>query len=241
MEPDTFLNKVLQDYVHDPEGKEGGAYTKVNKVYEPTEEALRVLDLIKQKFGRESSVRPANYVDAIEENPIMGTGGGVHWSDTGETIVDPMKGTVHTIAHEAAHELAPSSLSEYTREKMVGSKFGSFPALMNPYDVPRDTGARLRHVHELYAKPDIVEEARAQGIAGYLLDRLGIRYKEGYYGNNPLNYPASFIRKGIGSYANNEVGPPSKAERDEANTILNSTYPLIRREYDRGYKFIQGL
>jgi len=28
MEPDTFLNKVLQDYVEDPEGKKEGAYTK---------------------------------------------------------------------------------------------------------------------------------------------------------------------------------------------------------------------
>jgi len=241
MEPDTFLNKVLQDYVRDPEGKEGGAYTKVNGVYEPTEEALRVLDLIKQKFGRESSVRPANYVDAIKGNPVMGTGGGVNWSDTGQTIVDPMKGTVHTIAHEAAHELAPSSLSNYTQEKLVGSKFGSFPALMNPYDVPRDTGARVRYIHELNAKQPLVEEARAQGIAYGLLDELGIPYKEGAYGNNPLNYPASYLDKGIGSYANFEVGPPSKAERDEVNTILNSTDPLLRREYNRGYNFIQGL
>jgi len=199
------------------------------------------LNLIKEKFGRESLVRPANYVDAIDGNPVMGTGGGVNWSDTGQTIVDPMEGTVHTIAHEAAHELAPSSLSDYTRKKFAGSNFGSFPALMNPLDVPRDTGARMRYVHELFAKQPLVEEARAQGIAYGLLDQLGIPYKEGEYGNNPLNYPATFLKKGIGNYSNVEVGPPTKAERDEAETILDSTYPLLRREYNRGYDYVQGL
>ena len=241
MEANTFLNNILQDYVGDPEGKAGGAYKKVGGVYEPTEEALRVLGLIKQKFGRESSVRPANYVDAIRGNPIMGTGGGVNWSDTGQTIVDPMKGTVHTIAHEAAHELAPSSLSKYIKEKLANSELDSLPAFMNPYDVPRDTGARVRYIHELNAKRPLVEEARAQGIAYGLLDELGIPYKEGSHGNNPLNYPASYLEKGIGQYADVEIGPPSEAERNEVKKILKSNDPLLRREYNRGYNYIQGL
>jgi hypothetical protein len=161
---------------------------------------------------------------------MWGTGGGVVWDDNKSTgFVDPLEGNVHVVAHEGGHSVFPSKLREF-------SKTPSF-AQINPLAVPKDSGQRLRYVHETFAKPTIEEEARAQGIAYGVLGKLGLDNNETYA--TPLDYPRTYLDQGLGLYKKTEIGPPSPQETKEAHAILKGVDPFMQRIFMQGKSLIQ--
>ena len=198
--------------------------------FQPTQQTNQIVNAFKQKSGKQYSVKPANSVMAIEGEPMWGTGGGVVWDDNKNVgLVDPLLGTAHVVAHESAHSLFPSNLREFQKEKInSGSQF------INPSSVPRDTGQRLRYVHETFAKPTLEEEARAQGVAYGLLNKLGIPSEESW--ETPIDYPKTYLKQGLGKYAEIEIGPPSPGEKKEAQTIMRGINPYLQRMFNQGYK-----
>ncbi len=193
----------------------------------PTENTQKIVDLFKQKSGKNINIEPANSVMAIEGEPIWGGGGGVVFYDNPSIgIVDPLKGTTHVVAHEAGHAAFPSLIKQ---QKLAGKLQNQF----NPLAIPRETGQRMRYVHETFAKPTMAEEASAQGLAYGALNALGIPVKEEW--STPTEYPASFLDQGIGKYMNTEIGPPTSAERKELQTILRSTDPFLQRVFKQNY------
>ena len=107
----------------------------------------------------------------------------------------------------------------------------------NPLEIPRESGQRLRYVHETLAKPSMEEEASAQGIAYGVLNKLGIPSNETW--QTPIDYPKTYLRQGLGTYLKTEIGPPSPEEQKEIETILNSTDPFLQRVFQRGYNLVK--
>ena len=206
--------------------------------FQPTEQTSQIVNAFKEKTGKQYSVEPANSVMAIEGSPMWGSGGGVVFNDNLSTgFVDPLQGTAHVVAHESAHSLFPSNLMEITRGKVKTDGTNTFLTgnqNINPLNVPRDTGQRLRYVHEIFAKPKLEEEARAQGVAYGLLNKLGIPSEETW--QSPLDYPKTYLKEGLGKYVNTEIGPPSTAERKEADAIIRGVDPYLQRVFNQGYR-----
>lgn len=201
-----------------------------NVGFQPTEQTNRIVDAFKQRSGKQYSVEPANSVMAIGGEPMWGTGGGVVWDNNKNVgLVDPLLGTAHVVAHESAHSLFPSNLRELQKGKInSGAQF------IDPLSVPRDTGQRLRYVHETLAKPILEEEARAQGVSYGLLNKLGIPSEETW--ETPIDYPRTYLKEGLGKYTDTEIGPPSPGERKEAQAILRGIDPYLQRMFNQGYQ-----
>jgi hypothetical protein len=213
--------------------------------FQPTEQSKSVIDLLNQASGKQFNLQPANSVMANEGIPLWGMGGGFvdqqNVKDRSTGYVDPLRGTVHTVAHEGAHAVLPSSLKQSELKRF--DAFTTNPSQVtgiNPLNIPRDSGQRLRWAHETYGKPALVEEAHAQGVAEGVLKKLNIpsvssisEYK------TPLDYPSTFVTQGIDTYSKNEIGPPSPAERNEVRRIFGAATPLMERVFNQGYNLIR--
>lgn len=218
----------------------------VEKGFVPTEQTQKVVDLLKQASGKKFNLQPANSVMATEGSPIWGTGGGVVYNDSPGVrqtgYVDPLLSTTHTVAHEGSHAVFPSALKETTFKLNDAFASGLNPtsSLINPLSIPRDTGQRMRWVHETFGKPSLVEETHAQGVADAVLNKLGIPVEQSISQyKTSLDYPATYITKGIDTYAQNEIGPPSPYEKREAQRIFKASGPLMERVYQQGYNLIR--
>jgi hypothetical protein len=233
---------LFQEYMNSRKLKTPAFNYVPGKGFEPTEQSQKVIELLNQASGKQYNLRPFNSVMARDGEPYWGTGGGVAYSDQpGVGYVDPLGGTVHTVAHEGAHVVFPSDLRQgrlKIEQDFNNPKHQSVN--INPLNVPRDTGQRLRYVHEIITKPSLVEETRAQGVAEGVLNKLGIfsessvpEYK------TPLDYPATFATKGVNMYANTEIGPPSPGEMKEVQTIRRGVGPLMERVFKQGYSLIR--
>ena len=233
---------LFQEYMNSRKLKTPAFNYVPGKGFEPTEQSQKVVELLNQASGKQYNLRPFNSVMAVDGNPFWGGGGGVVYDDQpGIGYVDPLGGTVHTVAHEGAHVVFPSELRE-NRIKMQqdfnNPKYKNVN--VNPLNVPRDTGQRLRYAHETYGKPTLVEESRAQGVAEGVLNKLGImsessipKYK------HPLDYPSYLAPRGLSIYANTEIGPPSPNEMKEWRTIERGMGPLMERVFKQGYGVIR--
>ena len=191
--------------------------------------AHSIVNKFKEVTGKDLDIRPANSVMANEGIPFWGGGGGVApWSEKNVGYVDPFMGNAHVVAHEGAHALMRSPLMTQSLQQQ---------SQINPLEVPRDTGQRMRYVHETLAKPTMEEEANAQGVAYGLLNKLGIPNEENW--ESPIDYPRTYLDKGLGAYTKTETGPPTSAERKELETILRSTDPFLQRMFQRGYNLVK--
>ena len=200
--------------------------------FKPTEQTNQIVNALKTKTGKDFFIEPANSVMAVESKPMWGSGGGVVFDDNRSTgFVDPLRGTAHVVAHESAHALFPSNLMEFRRTNP------SQYTTIDPLSIPRDTGQRMRYIHENFAKPKLEEEARAQGIAYGLLNTLNIPSEETW--QTPIDYPRSYLQQGIGKYADVEIGPPSPGEMKEAQTIMKGINPYLQRMFNQGYQVFQ--
>jgi hypothetical protein len=198
--------------------------------FKPTEQSQQIVDLLQNKSGKKFNLQPANSVMAIEGSPMWGTGGGVVWNDSPSTgIVDPLQGTAHVVAHEGGHAVFPSKLKKFSQSPGFGST--------NPLSVPRETGQRMRYVHEIFSKPKLEEEARAQGIAYGTLKQLGIPSEEVY--ETPIDYPRSYLSEGLGLYGKTEIGPPTMQETKEKDAILKGTEAFLQRIFKQGQQLMR--
>jgi hypothetical protein len=212
--------------------------------FKPTEQTQQVVNLLNQTSGKQFNLQPANSVMALEGNPMWGTGGGVVFNELGARntgYVDPLASTVHTVAHEGAHAVLPSSLKQHNLRTI--DAFAANPSAFNgiaPGLIPRDTGQRLRWAHETFGKPSIVEEAHAQGVAKSALEKLGIPYEESASEfTHPLQYPSTFVTKGIETYDKAETGPWSPYETREVERIFKAAPDLMQRVFRQGQGLIR--
>lgn len=209
--------------------------------FQPTQQTQAVVNLLNQKSGKFFDLQPANSVMATNGIPMWGRGEGVVYHDdpkkTNTGYVDPLAGTVHTVAHEGAHAVFPSSLQQVTVLNATNNKTNSF---INPLFILKDTGQRLRWAHETFGKPSLVEETHAQGVADAVLKKLNIPYESSIpeYQSHPLMYPSTYVGEGIEQYAKNEMGPPSPYERREVKRIFNASQPLMERVFKQGSQLI---
>jgi hypothetical protein len=201
------------------------------KGFVPSESTKQIVNKFKEVTGKDLDIRPANSVMVNNEGiPFWGTGGGVApFDEKNVGYVDPLIGNAHVVAHEGAHALMRSPL--FAQSLTIQPQ-------INPLEVPRDTGQRMRYVHETLAKPIMEEEANAQGIAYGVLNKLGMKNEEQGW-KTPIDYPRTFLDKGLGTYTKTEIGPPTAAERKELQTIIKSTDPYLQRMFQRGYDLIR--
>lgn len=212
--------------------------------FQPTEQTQQVVNLLNQTSGKEFNLQPANSVMAIEGQPMWGTGGGVVFNEPGARntgYVDPLGATVHTVAHEGAHAVLPSSLQRHNLQAAdaFATNRNQFKGII-PGLIPRDTGQRLRWAHETFGKPALVEETHAQGVAKSALEKLGIPYEEsGSAFQTPLDYPSTYVPRGFEMYVENEVGPLSPYEIREGQRIFKAAPDLMDRVFQQGYSLIR--
>lgn len=218
--------------------------------FQPSEQTRSVVELLNKSSGKKFNLQPANSVMAIEGNPMWGSGAGVVYNDNPQEkntgFVDPLRGTVHTVAHEGAHAVSPSALKQNEIKKFetflnapIGAAAGAAVGF-NPLSIPRDTGQRLRWAHETFGKPSIVEEAHAQGVAEAVLNKLNIPSESSVpeY-THPLQYPSTYVTKGIEMYNKNEIGPWSPNEQREVDRIFKASGPLLNRVFQQGYSVVR--
>lgn len=199
------------------------------KGFVPSEDTKQIVNKFKEVTGKDLDIRPANSVMANEGAPFWGRGGGVApWAEKNVGYIDPLMGNAHVVAHEGAHALMRSPLMTQHLQQQ---------SQINPLEIPRDTGQRMRYVHETLAKPIMEEEANAQGVAYGLLNKLGIPNEESW--ESPTAYPKTYLDKGLGTYTKTEIGPPTSGERKELETILRSTDPFLQRMFQRGYNLVK--
>jgi len=203
------------------------------KGFVPSESTKQIVNKFKEVTGKDLDIRPAPSVMANEGIGVWGRGEGRADFNSGVGYVDPLMGSAHVVAHEGAHALMPSPLMLFTNKNYLNT--------VDPLKVSRDTGQRMRYVHETLAKPMMEEEANAQGIAYGILNKLGIPNEEeqtvGW--KTPIDYPRTYLDKGLGAYTKTEIGPPTPAERKELQTILRSTDPFLQRVFQRGYNLVK--
>lgn len=205
----------------------------------PSEDAQKVVEYLRGRSGRSLVAQPANAVQALDGVPMWGSGAGFANIGSGVATVDPIRGSTFTLAHEGGHALSPSALRESMARREASKE-------IDPIHVPRDSGARLRYVHEMLAKPTMVEEARAQGIARGVIEALALPedsldWKEDpSLANKDLSYPASYMERGAGLYRKTEIGPPSPGERREMDAIYRAVPEALRREYESGRSWAKG-
>lgn len=199
------------------------------KGFVPSENTKQIVNKFKEVTGKDLDIRPANSVMANKGVPFWGGGGGVVFHDEKNVgYIDPFKGNAHVVAHEGAHALM--------RSPLYAQSFTQQPQI-DPLEVPRNTGQRMRYVHETLAKPIMEEEANAQGVAYGILNKLGISNEETW--KTPIDYPRTYLDQGLGTYTKTEIGPPTPAERKELQTILRSTDPFLQRVFQRGYNLVK--
>ena len=235
---------LFQDYMNSRKLKTPAFNFVPNAGFQPTEQTQQVVNLLNQTSGKQFNLQPANSVMAIEGSPMWGTGAGVVFNELGARntgYVDPLKGTVHTVAHEGAHAVLPSSLKQHNLK--TADTFVANPNAFNritPGLIPRDTGQRLRWAHETFGKPSIVEEAHAQGVAEGVLNKFNIPSESSVpeY-THPLQYPSTYVTKGIEMYDKNEIGPWSPNETQEVDRIYRAAEPLLNRVFQQGYSLFR--
>ena len=200
------------------------------KGFVPSEDTKQIVNKFKEVTGKDLDIRPANSVMAQDGRPIWGTGHGEADAGSGIGYVDPLMSNALVVAHEGAHAVMPSPLNRF---------YDNNQPRINPTNVPRDTGQRLRYVHETMAKPTMEEEANAEGIAYGVLDKIGISPQSLQDWPSPTAYPRTYLGKGLGLYTKTEIGPPTSAEQKELETILRSTDPFLQRMFQRGYNLVK--
>ena len=200
------------------------------KGFVPSEDTKQIVNKFKEVTGKDLDIRPANSVMAQDGKPIWGTGHGEADAGSGIGYVDPLMSNALVVAHEGAHAVMPSPLERFYRNNQP---------TIDPTNVPRDTGQRLRYVHETIAKPVMEEEANAEGIAYGVLDKIGISPQSLQSWPSPTAYPKTYLGKGLGLYTKTEIGPPTLAERKEEQAILRSTDPFLQRMFQRGYNLVK--
>ena len=201
-----------------------------DKGFIPTENTNKIIDTFKSLTGKGLDIRPANSVMAQGGKPIWGSGGGEAVLGKGIGYVDPLMGNAHVVAHEGAHALMPSPLALFSRANQP---------TIDPLSVSRNTGQRMRYVHEILSKPTMEEEATAQGIAYGVLNKIGIPTQGQETWESPLDYPKTYLDNGIGAYTRTEIGPPTPQETQELETILRSTGPFLQKTFQKGYNLVK--
>lgn len=196
---------------------------------ELTPASRRIIETASSASGKPFRVEPFNSVQARDGRPMWGSGeGSVLAPGNGVAYVDPIEGNTFVIAHEAGHALAPSDLA---MTKHVAAEAGRW-ASTDPLSLDRDSGRRLRYVHETLAKPHLIEEANANGFAEGLLEGLGMPGRDVQDSwKEPLDYPRSAHDKGLGLYMQVEIGPPSPGEKAEARRLLGGSEAAMMRTY----------
>ncbi|GFH99608.1 hypothetical protein IMSAGC004_02013 [Bacteroidaceae bacterium] len=101
----------------------------------------KALDLVRSAGGRDFEIEAAPSVLANDGVGMWGTGGGVYYPGTDKAYVDPIKGTVTTAVHEAAHASFPTKLVDKEQQKAAYEKLNKSFATATP-------GNNLRAVYE---------------------------------------------------------------------------------------------
>lgn len=210
--------------------------------WRPTADTERVLtELGRVGGGKPFTVRAANSVEAMDGQPLWGTGFAFVPHKDGqmgqEGLVDPLLGNTNTVAHEGAHAVASTPISQ-------DSIAHRLHAPVWPKQVPRDSGARLRYFYNVQAAPVVAEEAHANGVADGITDRLGLP-RNALDASDSLAYPTGYARKAIDDYRSDPqvfgtVGPSSPGELEEMRAIGRSSHASAERQYAGGYQLGRG-
>ena len=224
-------------------GKFRPAFERQNNSFIPTQQWQDVQAVMQRNTDTPINVQAAPSV-LLDVNGMgmWGSGGGVYFPDTGQSYVDPIRGSVTVAAHEAAHQAFPSSLihDQTARQK----------AFNDLYSVSLDQasdGTAMRVGYEALSKPLMLEEANAQGVASAAMNAVGLKpdtsgwqdmlsypgeYRfGGRYDRAAPMYSKGFNKPGIATFLPGEL--------NTYDTISRSSPYAIQRQFTKGYKRIK--
>lgn len=224
-------------------GKFRPAFERQNNTFIPTQQWQDVQAVMQRNTNLPINVQAAPSVLAdINGMGMWGSGGGVHFSDTGQTYVDPIRGSVTVAAHEAAHQAFPSSLIHDQKAQQKG-----FDDLYNvSLNQPSD-GIAMRVGYEALSKPIMLEEANAQGVASAAMNAVGLKPNTSGW-QDMLSYPREYRFGGrydraapMYSRAFNKPGIATflPGELNTYDTISRSSPYAIKRQFTKGFNRIK--
>ena len=162
----------------------------------PSDSTMRALDTISGVSGKTSRV--------VMNPELRGTGtGGYVRFDTPEEVVLNPDTSAFVAAHEGMHSQMPTKLAQKEINNSLNYGSGYAPTDMNPMDVPREGGNRLRYRQEMEVTPVMLEEASAQGGATGVMQKMGLKNQDNgfstQYADGILQYKNDVIRNSDGS------------------------------------------
>jgi hypothetical protein len=210
----------------------------------PTPEWQTVQDIMQQNTDIPINIQPAPSVMAgIDGQGIWGSGGGLYRPDFSDAYVDPIRGSVTTAAHEAAHQSFPSQLinDQKARKKSMESLMTDFTkSLIND-------GTAMRVGYEALSKPIMLEEANAQGVVTAAMNAAGLKPNTGGW-QNMLSYPGEYRFGGQFDRAAplykegfNKPGIATllPGELNTLDTMFKSYPYAMQRQFNKGYGMIK--
>ena len=149
----------------------GSALASFEKDGSLTPTAIDVLDTVGAVSGKTSTVHLTP-----KDTWGGGLGGYVDHRTPEKIFLDPVNGNAHVLAHEAIHSQLGTDVGEAQMRNRINYGMDFNPNTdIDPGLVPRESGNRLRYLHEKIAAPTMLEEAAAQGGARGVMDKLGIK------------------------------------------------------------------
>ena len=177
---------------------------KAGEVFEPafnpdgslSDASQGALDIIGEVSGKTSEVI------AKPELRGTGTGGYIRFDKPEEIVLNPDTSAFVT-AHEGMHSQLTTKLAQKEMDNYLKYGGSYSPTDMNPMDIPRASGNRLRYRQEKEVTPRMLEEASAQGGATGVMERMGLKNQDyGFqqpYAEGTVSYEGDVIRNSDGS------------------------------------------
>ena len=224
------------------------AFIRQGDRYVMSPEMKKVVDFMQSRTEVPLKIEPApSTLTDIDGNGMWGTGGGVHFGDTGKTYIDPVAGSVTTGAHELAHQGFKHPLTKDFREG--GLNLPQLNTVASPDPEPgaavirpefADDPRSVHNMYEQFGARSLLEEAHAQGVTTEaMLGALGREPSTNGW-RDMLEYPLTYKFGGRYDRGTREItrGNPSlefnDAMRDEARRMRGVSRPRAERAFEAG-------
>jgi len=162
----------------------------------PSEASKTAMEIISNLSGKESTI--------VRDESLVGTGTGgfVSFTEPEKVVLNPTTSAFVT-AHEGMHSQMMTDAAKQQVKNRVNYGSDYAPTDMDPMDVPRETGNRLRYRHEKEVWPVMGEEGSANGGATGVMEKMGLKNQDsGFltpYAEGFLQYEDDVVRNPDGS------------------------------------------
>ena len=176
--------------------------------------------------------------------------------------LNPANAGLPTLAHEAAHALftTPAGVdqAQWAHAHDIGERGKASQAFvkLNKGNIQEGHGGNMRAYYNALARPQLIEEGHAEGVASGAMDKLGVAMppgqRYGSYGDDQLGYPKTYHRNTWDAYLGQDRDAPmfnapvkrpdrlwpNQKQYDTMINLHNQGSKEAKQAYDKGYNLM---